>query len=276
MATWNVYNWAAQGRRTDGHFRPAWPKPEVEKAALRRVLHRLRADVVLFQEMGDAAGLEELRRDLASEGLHYPWGRVMEAGDGQRRLALLSRIPWREVHEHHPLAADGDERVARRGLLEAVFPGPEGRPLHLFTVHLKSSWVDRRDPEATVPEDQRTTEATLIRECLRKRFGDALPESLVLLAGDLNALADEPALRRLQRRGRTVLLVPLPASDPSGAVWTWSDDRRGLYTRFDWILVTPALLPYVAGATAWIPADPDIATASDHRPVVVDLHWPER
>ena len=37
VATWNVENYLPAARRVDGVFRPGYPKPEAEKAALRAV-----------------------------------------------------------------------------------------------------------------------------------------------------------------------------------------------------------------------------------------------
>ncbi|MEN9813159.1 MAG: hypothetical protein RL479_1845, partial [Verrucomicrobiota bacterium] len=92
IATWNVANYGPTGRVTAAGYRSDYPKPEAEKAALRAALHRLDADVLALQEMGPPAYLEELARDLAREGLHYPYRAI--AGDGEpRRNALLSRRP---------------------------------------------------------------------------------------------------------------------------------------------------------------------------------------
>lgn len=272
LVTWNVQNWAVQNRIVSNRFRSDWPKPEVQKAAVRRILHRLRADVVLLQEMGDSSDLDELQRDLRSEGLEYTWSMVLNAADSRRRLAVLSRLPWTSAVAHHPIARTGAEGPLQRGILEIVIAGPAGESLHIFNLHLKSSVPERGAPEPS-PLELRTAEATSVRELIRRRWVDRLDRAYFLVAGDLNALADEPALRRLQRRGKSPVLNILPATDSRGEVWTWRNDRRGVYSRLDWILVSSALLPKVVGGKAWIPNDPDSAVASDHRPVVVDLIW---
>ena len=60
VATYNVENYLVTDRRVDGVYRPEFPKPETEKAALRAVIRRLDADVLALQEMGRLEGLEGL------------------------------------------------------------------------------------------------------------------------------------------------------------------------------------------------------------------------
>ena len=69
IATYNVENYVATDRRVAGVYRPAYPKPETAKQALRAVIRALDADVLALQEMGPAPYLEELRRDLRKEGV---------------------------------------------------------------------------------------------------------------------------------------------------------------------------------------------------------------
>ena len=52
VATYNVENYVAADRMTETGYRKDYPKPELEKRALRRVIRALAADVVVLQEMG--------------------------------------------------------------------------------------------------------------------------------------------------------------------------------------------------------------------------------
>ena len=97
VATYNVENYVAAGRMVDGAYRPAYPKPEAAKEAMRTVIRALRADVLALQEMGPGRYLEELRRDLRAEGLDYPHLALAEAADADRHVAVLSRLPFRRV-----------------------------------------------------------------------------------------------------------------------------------------------------------------------------------
>lgn len=267
IATWNVANYGPAGRVTAAGYRSDYPKPEAEKAALRAVLHRLDADVVALQEMGPPAYLEELARDLAHEGLHYPHRAI--AADGEpRRNALLSRRPLRAVLTHRDLEFSylGQTTRLRRGLLEATLATQEGE-ITLLVLHLKSPLSDDpRDPRA---DALRRAEAGAVRDRLRERFPDPRGVRFLLL-GDCNETPTGPAVQTLRRRGRTEVLRLLPAADDRGDSWTHHYRRGETYARVDLILCSPALATWIAGPGVILDG-PDVRQASDHRPVVVAL-----
>src|SRR4051812_13464153 len=97
IATYNVENYGPADRVTEVGFRKDYPKPEAEKRALRSVIRGLNADVLVFQEMGDATYLDELRRDLRAEGLEYAAAVVLSADDTDRHVAVLSKRPLKKV-----------------------------------------------------------------------------------------------------------------------------------------------------------------------------------
>jgi len=267
IATWNVANYGPAGRVTAAGYRSEYPKPEAEKAALRAALRRLDADVLALQEMGPPAYLEELARDLAREGLHYPHRAI--AADGEpRRNALLSRRPLHAVHTHRDLEFPylGQTTRLRRGLLEATLATSAG-DLTLIVLHLKSPLSDDpRDPRA---DALRRAEAGAVRDRLRERFPDARGARFLLL-GDCNEVPNGPAVQLLRRRGRTEVLRLAPAADERGDSWTHHYRRGETYARVDLILFSPALAPWVAGPGVILDG-PDVRQASDHRPVVIEL-----
>src|SRR3954467_15389437 len=73
IATYNLENYGPADRMTEAGYRKDYPKPEMEKRALRLVIRGLAADVLIVQEMGGQAHLDELRRDLKTEGCDYPF-----------------------------------------------------------------------------------------------------------------------------------------------------------------------------------------------------------
>src|SRR5882762_1999304 len=91
VATYNIENYGPADRMTEAGYRKNYPKPEAEKRALRAVIRGLNADVLLLQEMGPQVYLDELRRDLKSEGVDYPVGLLLESADADRHIALLSK-----------------------------------------------------------------------------------------------------------------------------------------------------------------------------------------
>ena len=279
VATYNVQNYTLADRRSADGFRPDYPKPEAEKAALRRVIAALDADVVALQEIGGEPFLRELRRDLASEGVAYPYGEAMLAGDEARGLAVLSRVPLGRVTAHRELATkrrgDNPGEPVRRGMLEVEVP-TAGGTVTLFIVHLKSRLTeDREDPGA---EDQRVGEAQAVRDRVLTRFPDPGAGRFLIL-GDCNDLPGSRALQALQNRGKTEISRWIDAADGRGERWTHVYERVALYSRFDHVLASPGLLAAVAGGAepprARIVDEPADAVrrASDHRPVVVTLKW---
>jgi endonuclease/exonuclease/phosphatase family metal-dependent hydrolase len=269
VATYNVENYGPVDRRIDSEFRPVYPKPEAEKRALRVAIEAVRADVLALQEMGGPSYLEELRRDLKSEGLDYPFSACVEAQDVHRHVAILSRLPLKSVQPHSSLEfayRGGRERV-KRGLLEAVVMDRDGE-FTVFALHLKSRLTERPDdPQA---QARRLAEALAVREFIRARFPDPARARYAIL-GDFNDGKSSPALRRLTRVGETVLCVCLTATDSRGETWTEVYRKEGIYTDLDHILMSPALLPAVSNGSARIYDGAETAEASDHRPVWATL-----
>ena len=81
IGTYNVENYGPANRMTAAGYRKDYPKPEEAKRALRDVIRAMDADLLFLQEMGGPAHLEELRRDLAAEGLNYAHATVLAAAD---------------------------------------------------------------------------------------------------------------------------------------------------------------------------------------------------
>ena len=269
VATYNVQNYTLADRRVADGFRPDYPKPETEKAALRAVIRRLNADVLVLQEIGGPAFLAELRRDLASEGLSYPYGEAMLAADEARGLGVLSRAPLGSIVAHKDLRArrrGGEEpEPVRRGLLQIEVPRAGGA-VTLFVVHLKSRLaVDKDDPRA---EDQRVAEAQAARDRILELFPQPAAARFLVL-GDFNDLPGSRALQAMEARGKTRIAAWLEAYDSRGHGWTHAYPKAGLYSRFDHALVSEGLAPAVA--RAWIADFPETGRASDHRPLLIEL-----
>lgn len=277
VATYNLGNYTSANRRlADGGFRPDYPKPEVEKGALRRVIAALDADVIALQEVGGAGYLAELRRDLASEGIDYAFGEAPSGPDEARGLAVLSRVPLGRVTLHRDLLAKrrGAETPdpVRRGLLEVEVPTAGGM-VTIFVVHLKSRITeDRSDPAA---EDQRVAEAQAVRDRILERFPEPAAARF-LIVGDFNDVPGSRTLRAVQARGSTAISRWVDAADERGQRWTHEYGRIASYSRFDHVLVSAGI--WGEGAerdrvNARIVGEPwaDVRRASDHRPVVLRL-----
>jgi endonuclease/exonuclease/phosphatase family metal-dependent hydrolase len=269
IATYNIENYVAADRMVEGTYRQAYPKPEAEKKALRAVIRALDADVLALQEMGSRVYLEELQRDLASEGVKYPYAEWLEAADADRHVAVLSRRPFAAVAKHAELTFSyfGKKEPVKRGLLEVRFATEAGE-VTLFVVHLKSRFTDRPDdPNSAL---RRQGEATAVRDQVLKVFPEPA-NSRFLLVGDCNDSAGSKPVRALAQRGKTEIAEILPAADSHGAVWSHFYKKEQIYSRVDHVLVSALLKPGVVTGSAKICDVPETAAASDHRPVVVKL-----
>lgn len=270
MATYNLANYNLTDRQIEGAFLTQYPKPEHEKTALRRIIKRMDVDVLALQEIGGEAFLRELQRDLKSEGVNYPYSRVMTAVDEARKIAVLSRHPFASVDENDDLDFkyfEGRELV-KRGMLEVRFATPVGE-ITLFVVHFKSPLTERRDDPGSII--RRGREATAARDRLLERFPD--PEAAkFLVLGDFNDGPADRAVRAFRTRGDLRISELLAVKDSRGETWTHSYRRNDVYSRVDHIMISPGLKPFVSSGSGTVIDWPGVMSASDHRPVVVELN----
>lgn len=270
VATYNVENYLVADRMVDGVFRQAYPKPEAEKKALREAIRAIAPDILAVQEMGTAPFLEELQRDLKAEGVDLPHAVVLDAADPDRHVAILSRLPFKTVQRHTQLPVKflGQADVVKRGVLEVTLATSEG-DLTVFVAHLKSRRTERPDdPEGVA---QRSAEAEAVRDLVLARFPDPA-QAKFIVCGDWNDTRNSKPVRAMTRRGDTVVGEILRASDSRGDTWTHAYRREDTYSRIDYLLVSPALKPFVSRkGTAAIHDGPGVREASDHRPVYARL-----
>jgi endonuclease/exonuclease/phosphatase family metal-dependent hydrolase len=270
LATYNVRNYNMINRPVNGGYQ-MWPKPESEKTALRAVICSAHPDILAIQEMGNVTYLEELRHDLAAEGLTYSYTALVNGPDPDRHVALLSRVPLAQVNSHEKInfKLNGVEEQVLRGLLEVDFV-TNGQPWALYVVHLKSRLTETAaDPQSAV---EREGEARTVRDIIRKEQPLA-DGARVAVVGDFNDARDSVPLRRFLELDGKPLFHLVTAVDSRGETWTSAYGRADEYDSSDYILFSPALLPWQKGpgGVADIPESKD---ASDHRLVWVDLAFP--
>ena len=269
VAAYNIENYTLADRMVDGVYRKAYPKPEAEKAALRQVIAGVAPDILAVEEMGPQPFLDDFQRELKAAGLDYPYTALLEAVDQNRHVAVLSKVPFKEVRRHAavPLAGALAKDVVKRGVLEVVFATDAG-DFSLFVVHLKSKLTERKDdPEGAT---QRQLEAQAVRDLVLAEFPDP-KQGRFILCGDWNDTRGSKPIRTLQKRGETVVGELLPAADTRGEAWTHYYHQEDDYSRIDYLLVSPALQPFVTGGRAHVWDGPGTTEASDHRPVYLQL-----
>ncbi|WP_415910758.1 endonuclease/exonuclease/phosphatase family protein [Oleiharenicola sp. Vm1] len=270
VGAYNVENYTLADRMVDGVYRKAYPKPEAEKQALRESIRGFAPDILALEEMGGPPFLAELQADLKAAGLDYPHATVLEAADNDRHVAILSKLPFKDVRRHTQVGFKyfGQPDLVKRGVLEVTFATTAG-DLTVFVIHLKSKRTERKDdPESTL---QRELEATAVRDLVLARFPDP-KQAKFIVCGDWNDTRRSKPVRSLLKRGDTELGELLRAYDSRGETWTHFYRAEESYTRIDYLLASPGLLPFVGHkGTAKIHDGPGVREASDHRPVYVEL-----
>jgi len=269
VATYNVENYTVANRMVDGVYRPAYPKPEKERAALAQVVAGIAPDILAVEEMGPQKFLDDFQRELKQAGQDFSHAVVLEAADADRHVAVLSKVPFKEVRRHAEVAITyfGQREVVKRGVLEVIFATEQG-DFSLFVVHLKSKYTERKDdPESAI---QRQQEAEAVRDLVLSRYPDPATGRYVV-CGDWNDTRASKTVRAMQKRGDRSTGELLRATDSRGETWTHFYRREDTYSRIDYFLVSAALQPFVAAGRATIWDGPGVNDASDHRPVFMQL-----
>ncbi len=269
VATYNVRNYLSMDRLVEGKWRPDYPKPEREKKHIRKAIIAVDPDILALQEIGSPAHLEELRRDLAMEGLAFTGAALLEAHDSERHLAAL----WKpEVdaaireHPNLPIKYLGKVDFVKRGMLEIQVADTKGG-WSVFVLHLKSKYTtEKSDP---LSAKRRALEGRAARDRIIRVYPD-LESERFLIAGDFNDSPDSSVLRALTKKGERVLSFPIDCVDTDRERWTHYYRKADTYARIDYILASPgwAELKAASGAIH----DPlDFYEGSDHRIVYVDI-----
>lgn len=274
LATYNLKNYLVMDRHVGAVWRPSYPKPEADKAIIREVIKGTLPDILAVQEMGTLPFLEELRADLAQDGVHYPYAIHMEGADAVRHVAVLSKLAPTEVVKHLDLdfKYQSGRQLVKRGMLELSFERADGRIFKLFVVHLKSRWTDvKADPES---QQRRTREAEACRDRIIERtYEMGLTDFLIV--GDFNDHPRSAPLRRFYRKGSLNIGALVPASDSRGEQWSYFYQKQVVYSLVDGFIVSGALAPQVETGDGHIVDTPSGLIGSDHRMVYLDLTQPE-
>ena len=183
VATYNVH----KCRGLDGRVRPD---------RILKVLQEIDADIVALQEVVSAEGgaPEQDQARYLAEGLDA----AMVLGENRRHKGgaygnvLLSRFPIHQA-DNYDLSVTGRER---RGCLRADLYPDDGAWLHIFNLHLGTSFFERRLQARRLFEQHNLMDGRL-------------PGKKIIL-GDLNEWTKGLASRMLQSRFERVDLVTSP------------------------------------------------------------------
>ncbi len=190
VASYNIHS----GIGTDGRF---------SLARIAEVLREINADIVALQEVGDFRGRtssiqhpEELAEML---GMYMAFGPNVVRNGRRYGNAVLSRIPILKSR-NYDLSVRSREP---RGALRADLDMGNGKPLHVFSLHLGLSMGERRRQESLL----------LSADILR----DAVREDPVIVCGDFNYWwnGPVPSLVRSAINDAASLLKQAPRTYPS-------------------------------------------------------------
>jgi endonuclease/exonuclease/phosphatase family metal-dependent hydrolase len=267
FVSYNVENWLTMERFANGKGATS-AKPEKERKAVVQALLAAKPDILGVSEIGNEDDVKDLQRHLADVGIPLPHSHLNRGADDTRSLVILSRFPIGKTVARDNLAyrIQGEEFKMQRGILDATIATPVG-PFRFLGVHLKS----KREVDEGDQEEMRRSESHLLR-----REVDAIlredPEARLVVYGDFNDTRNSPTLRTAQGPARSnSALTTIPLRDSRGHLWTHHWDYQDVYSRFDYVMVSPVLRDLVDRDHSKILDGEETAGASDHRPLLVIL-----
>lgn len=265
FVSYNVENWLTM---EGANGKPGTPKPEAAKSSIVSIVSNEKPDVLGLCEIGTREDLVELQARLKAAGTDLPHIVHTGGADPVRHLALLSRFPVTSMDQPRETGYRLRNRTfsIQRGILDATL-SVGGTPYRFLGVHLKSK---RPVPEGD-QEAMRGHEAELVRRHLDQLLASD-PGARLVVYGDFNDTKASSTLRAITGpASQPDSLFPLPLADSRGERWTQHWAEEDLYSRFDWILVSPVLRPEVDSSRCRVIDDPAWAKASDHRPLLMVL-----
>jgi endonuclease/exonuclease/phosphatase family metal-dependent hydrolase len=261
---------------------PTESRPHVKsaeaKAKIRESIESMKPDVLALEEMGTTNALMELRASLKADGLDFPFWEHVNGADTNIHIAILSRLPIiaRRPHTNDLFLLDGRQFRVERGFAEVDIQTATNFTFTLIAGHLKSKLATPNADEA----EERLGEAKVLRGIMDERF-NANPNARIIVLGDFNDTKDSDAMKEIIGRGKFKLTDsrpverngdnapgPPPYFEPRSVAWTYFFGANDIYSRIDYILMSPALGRDWLKAETHIPVIPNWGVGSDHRPIV--------
>jgi endonuclease/exonuclease/phosphatase family metal-dependent hydrolase len=189
-----------------------------------------------------------------------------------RSLVLLSRFPIveRRSHQELPYRIGEADFGVQRGFLHVVIEPKPGFRTHLIGVHLKS----KREVTEADQELMRRHEFFALRKVVDETLA-AEPGAKILIYGDFNEHRGEAGFINFlgSRSVPETLLYDVYIKDSNGELWTHFWDAMDVYSRMDYLVVSPGLKPYVQSSRSFIYDGKETTVASDHRPMVLQISY---
>jgi len=255
-------------------------KSRREVQTIAKAVKTLDADVVVFQELENEHVLQAMIDEfLPNAGYRHVAAQRTNSGRGIN-LGVISRYPIEELRSYrfttltNPAAPGREWRFARDVMRVAIDAGLD-RPIHVFSVHLKSNRDGPDDPNSRL---YRTAEAIALKNIIREEVKND-PGFLGVLGGDFNSNYETrpdqprpwPAMAHLlasdSEPGEPPLLTDVHADLSDKERITIPGSGRYPPATFDYILVTPAMAKRYVQGSANIINRKALTSGSDHYPV---------
>lgn len=265
VMTFNVHQYGLSDR--DGDPATLEPKPLDAASAVVEIIRQCAPDILVVQEMGGPDAWAEFKFRLRAAGLvGYAHEAFLRRGRTDLNIACLSRFPILEnlSHVDDSYTIGPANFPVMRGFLHLRVQVAPSFEIVILGAHLKSK-VFHSFGQA----EMRRNEARLLGNHVRAVLKEN-PAANLLVLGDFNDDPTSAPLRLVRTEKQKEILYDLRPFDASGAAWTHRDNAD-VYSRIDYILVSPALLPGAIPQKTFIPESPALLTASDHRPLVASF-----
>ncbi|MEA2069195.1 MAG: endonuclease/exonuclease/phosphatase family protein [Verrucomicrobiota bacterium] len=261
VMTYNLRRFTLDDRDGDGKKND--PKPDNECRALARIIAKASPDILAVQEIGGKTPLNAFQAWLKTEGLEYPHVEMLQRGDRDSNLAVLSRFPIVEsTHHTNEWYSIGKARLAvARGFHEAVIQVDGNYRFHLVNAHLKSKIYSPLGQT-----EMRRNEARLLNKVVR-RILEKNPGCKLLVVGDMNDNPNSAAIREVAGKSKKNLFDLRPA-EPGGDAWTHHHSAPDIHSRLDYIFANAKMLGDSVPEKSFVVRAPATYIASDHRPVL--------
>lgn len=275
VATYNLNNYL------DAPSEKRHVKSDESKAKIRESILAIKPDVLALQEMGTASALQELRGSLKAEGLDFPYWEHVTGFDTNIHVVVLSKFPFTSVRPQTNdfFLLNGRRYRVRRGFAEVDIQVNTNYSFTLIAAHLKSKLPSPSADEAEL----RYEEAKVLREKTDEAFAGNPNVNLIVL-GDLNDYKNSSSIKQIIGKGKHKLVdtqpaerngndpaVPAGAPDALTITWTHYYSVEDVYSRLDYILLSPAMAHRWVANESYVLSQPNWGKGSDHRPVVVTI-----
>lgn len=260
--TYNLHQFYLTDRDNDG--KKDDPKPDRECKAIARLIAQANPDVLAVQEMGGEPFLNTFQAWLKTEDLDYQHVELLQRGDRDNNLAILSRFPIvGTTHHTNEWYSIGKAKLAvARGFLETKIQIDETYSFHLLNAHLKSKVYSRLGQT-----EMRRNEARLLNKVVR-RIHEANEGCNLLVVGDMNDNPNSAAIREVTGKSKKNLFDLRPAEE-TGDAWTYYQQSAEQHSRFDYLFANTEMMSDAIPEKSTVIRSPLTYEASDHRPVLV-------